>query len=168
MSLFKSAGTVCNGIERSETNKTYYGITLNLSPYRKVDERKWNLYKYDEQCQILLNIFSNEQMDIIGEVTEDYVFEKTEKGNAHIHAMLWCTLDEVKLMQRAINEKHKYPRDRIDQVFHYSATIVHRCFWDKYMQKDQPKKCLTDYDDEGSIIPRYNMFCHNPDHKHLI
>jgi len=133
----KPTGTVCSTVG-SRTNT--YGISFNISPYWKIDGKMFKSYKYDEQCQILLNIFCNEQMDVIGTTTEDYVFEKTERKNAHLHAMITAKESDLQVMQKAINEKFKYPKDPIDRVFHYSGTTFHRCFWDKYMAKDQPKK----------------------------
>jgi len=147
----KTTGTVClSGASRTNT----YGISFNVSPYRKIDGKCYKDHDYDDQCQILLNIFSNEQMDVIGETTNDYVFEKTQKGNAHLHAMLTATESDVKTMQRIINEQLGYKKDPVDRVFHYSATTLHRSFWDKYMAKDQPNnkddKKVLDYD----YIPR--------------
>lgn len=139
----KTSGTVCLSVA-SRTNT--YGISFNISPYRKIDGKMYQKYKYDEQCQILLNIFCDEQMNVIGETTDDYVFEKTERGNAHLHAMITTNLSNVKVMQKAIDDKYGYPKDPIDRVFHYSGTTLHRSFWDKYMSKDQQK------DDQEEVL----------------
>lgn len=126
-----------------------YGVTINLSPYKKVDGKKWSLYEYLEQCEILRDLWCNEQMDVIGSVSDDYIFEHTGKGNAHMHAMVTCTERELKAIRAHINEKHKYPRDREDMIFHYSRTLIHRVFWDKYRRKEKQN--------DPEYIPEYNM-----------
>lgn len=145
------SGTVClSGASRTNT----YGISFNISPYRKIDGKMFRKYNYDEQCQILLNIFCNEQMDIIGETTDDYVFEKTQRGNAHLHAMISAKGSDLQAIQKAINEKYGYKKDPIDRVFHYSATTLHKSFWVKYMNKDQPKQDDEEVLSQDSISSR--------------
>lgn len=124
---------------RTIKREQYYGISLNIGPYKKFDSKCYQKYSNDEQKQIILNILQNEAMDVIGEPIEEYVYELTERKNIHMHAILKTTEDKMKLMQKALHEKYGYKKDPIKRVFDYSRTLIHRSFWDTYMQKDQGK-----------------------------
>lgn len=133
----KSTERCLSVASRTLNRHNIYGFSLNIGPYRKFDSKGYNKYTNEEQKQIILNILQNESMDVLGEPMQEYVFELTEKKNIHIHGIVFTTEANMKLLQKAINEKYGYKKDPINRVFDYSRTIIHRSFWDKYMQKDQ-------------------------------
>lgn len=128
----------------SEASRTYnnigtYGVSLNISPYRNVDTRRWGDYSQDEQCEILRDIWCNAQADIVGKVDDRYIYEATKRSNMHLHAIIDCNEQEMELIQKCIHEKYGYKKDPIDRVLHFSKTLKHERFWLAYMSKEQRK-----------------------------
>lgn len=103
-----------------------------------VFNKRWNKYTYDEQCDILRDLWCSEQMSIIGEVCDEYIFEKTKKGNAHLHAIVYsCDEKALQIIQKSIHERYGYKKDPLDRIFNYSKTMKHERFWKAYMMKEQ-------------------------------
>lgn len=115
----------------------YYGVSFNISPYYKVNGKQWNKYDKDEQKKTIEAIYCNVVTSVTGKAPDTYIFELTEKKNWHIHDLLLCKEYELKMIQDEINKHYKYAKDPIDRVFDFSRTLVHKSFWQKYMEKDQ-------------------------------
>lgn len=127
----------------SEASRTImevqWGVTINISPYKTVDGTRWNRYTYDQQCAFLKDLWCNTQYEIFDDfskVTNDYVFEKTKKGNAHLHGYIDCSCGAIKSIQDSIHEMYGYVKDPPERIFNYSRTLVHRRFWIRYMNKE--------------------------------
>lgn len=142
--------------EASRTyNKEYYGVSFNISPHKKIGGVCFKKMDDETQKNLLIDVFSNAQLDIIGHVTSDYVFEYTQAGHNHLHALVYATEGEMKVIQNNINKQFGYAKDPIHRVLHYSKTLVHKSFWNKYMSKEDHNK---DHLKDTDYVPNYNMF----------
>lgn len=121
----------------SGASRTTYGITINISPYYKVEGKQWRKHDNSDQKAIIISIYKTLVMSYTQQevIETDYVFELTQKNNIHLHSVLTCMPAEIKLMQQDVYKNYSYKKDPLERVFNYSPTIIHVSFWKTYMQK---------------------------------
>lgn len=120
---------------------TDHSVTINIAPYFKYNNQRYDLYTESEQKQLILN----ELYEAVGtihlqEKGIDHIWEKTAKGNIHMHALFsgW-EFESMITLQKKLHKVFSYKNIDPKRTFYYERTRNDSKYWYLYMQKDQHK-----------------------------
>lgn len=80
-----------------EPKRYVYAYTLAIAPYKKLHSvglgkmKKWEDFSSQEQKDIL-----KRHLDLcLSKISNQFIYETTQKGNQHVHGIVLCTEEEI-------------------------------------------------------------------------
>lgn len=148
-----SEANECSEAERIDTIITsHYGITINILPFKRINNKVWRTYNHDQQRKILMRMEASIRRNNPSIQLVELHFEVCPSmQNIHFHALYKMPFIFLSTMRnewdRLIGPKNK---DLKDQAKHYGNSSwkhFHSTFvlesesghWLEYIRKDQNK-----------------------------
>lgn len=119
-----------------------YAVTLNIPPYKKINnEKAFQKFSLDSQYDIYMSfILSHIGLIHEGQLKDKgilYTFEKTQKGNLHVHMyFVGWEYESLQLFQKQFHDTFAYPNNPVER-----SCMIKTCYyvpdWLNYIYKDQ-------------------------------